>query len=144
MIFPRLVNTPFCYTRNMLNENFVILGFVIQMSGSLKYLIATLQGRVKPNKVTFFLWALAPLIAFSAEIKQGDGNWADLITYAALSLCLVFYFGILHKLEIWLLYLQFLLTVWQPYPQSGKLIFTLKQKPAGCGWPVPLAHYLPC
>lgn len=57
----------------MLNENFVIVGFVIGMLGSIKYLIETVQGRVKPNRVTFFLWALAPLIAFAAEIKQGVG-----------------------------------------------------------------------
>lgn len=57
----------------MLNENFVILGFAIQALGSFKYLIETIQGRVKPNKVTFLLWSLAPLIAFSAEIKQNVG-----------------------------------------------------------------------
>lgn len=57
----------------MLNENFVILGFIIQMLGSFKYIIGTIQGNVKPNKVTFFLWSLAPLIAFAAQIKQGVG-----------------------------------------------------------------------
>lgn len=57
----------------MLNENFVILGFSIQALGSLKYILETIKGRVKPNRVTFFLWALAPLIAFTAEIKQGVG-----------------------------------------------------------------------
>lgn len=53
----------------MLNENFVILGAVIFAIGSLSYLIDTLKGKVKPNRVTFFLWALAPLIAFAAEVK---------------------------------------------------------------------------
>lgn len=57
----------------MINENFVIFGFVLQALGSLKYIIETLKGRVKPNRVTFFLWALAPLIAFAAEIKEGVG-----------------------------------------------------------------------
>lgn len=57
----------------MLNENFVLLGFSIQALGSLKYVIETLKGKVKPNRVTFFLWALAPLIAFTAQINQGVG-----------------------------------------------------------------------
>lgn len=57
----------------MLNENFVILGFAIQLLGGLKYLVETIRGRVKPNKVTYFLWALAPLIAFAAQIIEGVG-----------------------------------------------------------------------
>lgn len=57
----------------MLNENFVILGAVIATIGSLGYLVDTAKGKVKPNKVSFLLWAFAPLIAFTAEIKQGVG-----------------------------------------------------------------------
>lgn len=57
----------------MLNENFVIVGVMIGAFGSIHYLIDTIKGRVKPNRVTYFLWALAPLIAFAAEITQGVG-----------------------------------------------------------------------
>lgn len=57
----------------MINENFVIFGFILQALGSLKYIIETIKGRIKPNRVTFFLWALAPLIAFAAQINQGVG-----------------------------------------------------------------------
>ncbi len=65
--------TGLCYTQNMLNENFVILGGIIAAIGSIKYTIEILKGRVKLNRVTFFLFAFAPLIAFAAEIKQGVG-----------------------------------------------------------------------
>lgn len=41
--------------------------------GSVSYIIDTVKGKVKPNRVTFFLWALAPLIAFASEVKQGVG-----------------------------------------------------------------------
>jgi hypothetical protein len=61
------------YNQNMLNENFVIVGVVIGAIGSLSYLIDTIKGKVKPNKVSFFLWAAAPLIAFAAEIQKGVG-----------------------------------------------------------------------
>jgi len=57
----------------MINPNFVILGAIIASLGSLGYLIATLKGEVKPNRVSFFLWSLAPLIAFVAEMKEGVG-----------------------------------------------------------------------
>lgn len=57
----------------MLNPNFVLVGILIGAIGSLSYLIDTLKGKVKPNKVTFFMWSIAPLIAFSAEAKQGVG-----------------------------------------------------------------------
>lgn len=57
----------------MLNENFVIVGFFVLLAGNLGYIKDTLNGKVKPNRVTFFLWSLAPLIAFFAEIKQGVG-----------------------------------------------------------------------
>lgn len=57
----------------MLNENFVIVGAIIGIIGSLSYLIDTVKGKVKPNRVSFLLWALAPLIAFAAEIQQGVG-----------------------------------------------------------------------
>lgn len=57
----------------MLNVHFVIVGAAINLIGSSSYVFQTLKGRARPNRVTWFLWALAPLIAFSAEIGQGVG-----------------------------------------------------------------------
>src|SRR5690348_12583196 len=57
----------------MINSNFVILGALIATLGELGYLLATLKGEVRPNRVSFLLWSLAPLIAFVAEIKEGVG-----------------------------------------------------------------------
>lgn len=57
----------------MINQNFIYLGAAISFFGSVGYLTETLKGKVKPNKVTWFLWALAPLIAFVAQVKQGVG-----------------------------------------------------------------------
>ena len=57
----------------MINEKFVIVGVIIEFLGGLSYLIDTLKGKVKPNRVTFFLWSLSPAIAFAAQIKQGVG-----------------------------------------------------------------------
>jgi len=57
----------------MLHSNFVIVGALIGAAGSVVYLIDTVKGKVKPNRVSFLLWSIAPLIAFFAQIKQGVG-----------------------------------------------------------------------
>jgi hypothetical protein len=57
----------------MLHQNFVIIGTLIGAAGSVAYLIDTVKGKVKPNRVSFLLWSIAPFIAFAAQIKQGVG-----------------------------------------------------------------------
>lgn len=57
----------------MLNQNFIIIGTLLGAVGSLAYLIDTVKGKVKPNRVSFLLWSLAPFIAFAAQLKQGVG-----------------------------------------------------------------------
>ena len=57
----------------MLNQNFVIIGTIIGTAGAIAYLWDTVKGKVKPNKVSFLLWAIAPMIAFVAQIQQGVG-----------------------------------------------------------------------
>jgi hypothetical protein len=57
----------------MLHSNFVIIGTLIGAAGSVAYLIDTIKGKVKPNRVSFLLWSVAPFIAFFAQLKQGVG-----------------------------------------------------------------------
>ena len=57
----------------MLNSNFVIVGTLIGALGSFAYLLDTIKGKIKPNRVSFLLWSIAPLIAFAAQVKQGVG-----------------------------------------------------------------------
>jgi hypothetical protein len=59
--------------RNMLDQNFVIVGTLISAAGSFMYLWSTIKGKVKPNRVSFLLWSVAPMIAFAAQIRQGVG-----------------------------------------------------------------------
>ncbi len=85
----------------MLNENFAILGAVIYAFGSLTYLIETIQGKIKPNRVTFFLWALAPLIVFAAQVKQGVGIQSLLTFGVGFTPLLVFGASFLNKKAQW-------------------------------------------
>jgi hypothetical protein len=57
----------------MLDKNFIIIGTLISAAGTFVYLWNTIKGHVKPNRVSFLLWSIAPMIAFAAQIKQGVG-----------------------------------------------------------------------
>lgn len=57
----------------MIDPRFAILGAVITVAGSASYARDTLRGRTQPNRVTWILWTVAPLIAFAAEVAQGVG-----------------------------------------------------------------------
>lgn len=85
----------------MLNEKFVILGFLLSFYGGLSYLIDTVKGRTKPNRVSWFLWALAPMIAFAAEINKGVG-WTSLMTFSAgLNPLLIIIASFVNKKSYW-------------------------------------------
>ena len=57
----------------MLDPNWVFLSAALGLFGSLRYAAATVAGRVRPNLVTWSLWAAAPLIAFLAQLDAGVG-----------------------------------------------------------------------
>lgn len=57
----------------MLPGYFIIVGTLLGALGSIAYVVDTVQGKIKPNRVSFLLWSIAPMIAFSAQITQGVG-----------------------------------------------------------------------
>lgn len=85
----------------MINENFIFLGFAIGLLGTFSYLKDTIQGKAKPNRVSWFLWALAPLIAFTAQIQEGVGLEAVLTFSVGFSPLLVFLASFLNKKAEW-------------------------------------------
>jgi hypothetical protein len=85
----------------MINENYIYLGLIITSLGGLSYLIKTLQGKVQPNRVTWFMWGLAPLIAFFAQVKEGVGSQSLLTLTVALVPFIVFFASFLNKKSYW-------------------------------------------
>lgn len=85
----------------MINQNWIYVGVGIQTIGGVGYLIDTLKGKVKPNKVSWLLWSIAPLIAFFAMIKQGVGPeaWATFIV--GFIPLLVFFASFVNKKAYW-------------------------------------------
>lgn len=57
----------------MLGPQWVFVSAALGLVGSLRYAYATLRGDAWPNRVSFFLWGMAPLIAFSAQLGSGVG-----------------------------------------------------------------------
>ncbi len=55
----------------------VFLGAFVQLLGAAVYIKDTIWGGTKPNRVTFFLWMLAPYIGTAAAIADGV-RWAVL------------------------------------------------------------------
>lgn len=85
----------------MINENFVIFAAVFNIIGAVSYVIPTLKGQTKPNKVSWFIWALAPLIAFSAEIEQGVGIRSLMTFMVGFTPLMVFLSSFINKKAYW-------------------------------------------
>lgn len=49
----------------------VILGAILNLLGSVQYIRNTLRGVTRPNRVSWFLWGVAPLIGVAAAWSDG-------------------------------------------------------------------------
>jgi len=85
----------------MINKNFIYFGALIFLISSFPYIIETIKGKIKPNKVSWFIWTLAPLIAFFAQIKQGVGLESLLTFSMSFVPLLVFLAWFLNKKSFW-------------------------------------------
>jgi hypothetical protein len=57
----------------VINENWIYLGTAIGAAGAAVYLRDTLRGTTQPNRVTWLLWAVAPLLAAAVALSEGAG-----------------------------------------------------------------------
>ena len=61
----------------MLLEYLVFAGAIAQLLTVFPYVRLMIKGRVKPNRVSWLMWSIAPIIATAAGISKGVG-WAVL------------------------------------------------------------------
>lgn len=85
----------------MINENYIYLGLFLNSLGSISYLLDTVSGKAKPNRVTYFIWGLAPLIAFFSQYKQGVGIQSLLALGVGLWPALIFIGSFFNKKAEW-------------------------------------------
>jgi hypothetical protein len=57
----------------VISVNWIYVGTAIGALGGAIYLRDTWRGTTKPNRVTWLLWAVAPLLAAAVELNQGVG-----------------------------------------------------------------------
>jgi hypothetical protein len=57
----------------VLDERFVYLTLLLTLGGTAHYIAMILSGRVRPNRASWALWAIAPGVVFAAELTEGVG-----------------------------------------------------------------------
>lgn len=85
----------------MLPENFVYAGIGINIIALFSYFIDTLKGKIKPNRISFILWSLAPFIIFFAQIKQGVGASAIMTFSTAILPLFILLASFINKKAYW-------------------------------------------
>ena len=85
----------------MISDKFVIVGAVLSMIGSSTYIRHTIQGKTKPNRVSFFMWAFAALVAFGAELHEHVGIQAFMTFVVGFSPLLIFFSSFVNKKSYW-------------------------------------------
>ena len=85
----------------MLPEYFAVIGAIVGSIGGFYYLYETIIGKAKPNRVTWLLWGLFPMIIFAAQRAQGvEGlSWASFV--AGFTPILILLASFLNKEAYW-------------------------------------------
>jgi hypothetical protein len=65
----------------VLPEYFAIIGAIIGSLGGFYYLYETIVGKAQPNRITWLLWGIFPMVIFVAQRVQGvEGlSWASFV-----------------------------------------------------------------
>lgn len=80
----------------------VIFSAAVTLYFTLGYVKATIKGLVLPNKVTWFLWGLAPMIAFFATLSSAGFSFGQLPVFmAGFTPFLVFGASFINKKSFW-------------------------------------------
>src|SRR3989442_12518333 len=57
----------------MLDHRFALIGAIFTLLGNIGYAIDTYRGRTQPNRVSWTIWVLPPLVILAAEVHQRVG-----------------------------------------------------------------------
>ena len=85
----------------MLPEYFAVVGAIIGSLGGLYYLVETIRGNAQPNRITWLLWGIFPMVIFVAQRAQDveSQSWTSLV--AGLTPLLVVAASFFNKKAYW-------------------------------------------
>ena len=79
----------------------VFVGAIVQIYGVFSYIKETIKGKTKPNRVTWLLWSVAPLIATAAAVNTGVRMSAIPVFMSGFGPLLVFLASFFNKKSYW-------------------------------------------
>jgi len=85
----------------MIPEYFAIVSALVSSTGGLYYLYKTITGKTRPNRTTWLLWGLLPMIAFVAQRAQGVEAMSWITFAAGLISFLIVLASFLNKKAYW-------------------------------------------
>jgi hypothetical protein len=85
----------------VLDVHFVFLGVAIGAFGQALYVMDTIRGRTQPNRVTWLLWAVNPLLAFAAELNDGVGLQSLMTFMVGFGPLVVFAASFVNRQSLW-------------------------------------------
>ncbi|MBP6041515.1 hypothetical protein KA529_00655 [Candidatus Saccharibacteria bacterium] len=85
----------------MLPEWFVYVGTLISFIGGLSYVRLTLLGKVQPNRLSWLLLTIVPMIAFFAALSEGVGKQVLLSFIVGFNPFMIFLASFVNKKAYW-------------------------------------------
>lgn len=85
----------------MLPEKIIYLAALLHFGATLIYVVATLRGETRPNRVSWFMWSLGPFIATAAEVANDVGLSSLIVFMSGLGPLLIFLSSFANKKAYW-------------------------------------------
>ena len=80
----------------------VIISACVMLYGGYAYFVDTLSGKTKPNRVSWFMWALAPLVSIGAAFSADADIWASVrVIVGGIVPALVFFASFINRNSYW-------------------------------------------
>ena len=80
----------------------VILSILISVSGSIPYIVNTISGKTRPNRVTWGMWGLAAMISAGAAIGAHADPWTtSRVFMAGFMPLIIFLVSFINKKSYW-------------------------------------------
>jgi hypothetical protein len=85
----------------MLPDNVIFLAAFVHLCATATYMCTTLRGETSPNRVSWFIWALAPLIATAAQLTGGVGLSTLIVFLSGLGPLVIFLCSFVNPKAYW-------------------------------------------